>query len=66
MAINFRKLKKQVKKVKGGYRFIATHEQKLFDMQMQSSRTRFMKYLEHLASWDEDFSNVFKLNRYDN
>lgn len=68
MAINFRKLKAQIKpfkpEVKSGYIFIATDEQKrnwIYSIAKPGSKRSFLSILVYLINNDDDFKNEFGL-----
>lgn len=68
MAINFRKLKAQIKpfkpEVKSGYIFIATDGQKrngIDSIAKPGSKRSFLSILAYLINNDEDFKNEFGL-----
>lgn len=68
MAINFRKLKSQIKpfkpEVKDGYIFITTDEQKnngLFSIAKCGSKRRLLSALSEYIKDDEDFKREFTI-----
>lgn len=63
MIVNYSKLKKQIKAIDDGYRFMPTEEQEeLFGIYKIGSKKSFMKCMVYLVKADAEFYKEFAIN----